>query len=159
MHLTHGTWMGASAIALVAAAAAAGLYIWSQSNTGSEIAEFATLDPSCDIQQGSCQAVFPGGGRVTLSIVPRPIQAMKPLEIEVVTDGLDALAVEVDFRGLGMNMGYNRPRLEKQAEGRYAGTGMLAICVMDRMAWEATVLATTDDGIMAAPFRFDTFRP
>ena len=65
----------------------------------------------------------------------------------------------MDFRGLGMNMGYNRPRLQGDAEGQYSGSGMLAICVMERMPWEATVLVTTDDGVMAAPFRFETIRP
>ncbi len=84
---------------------------------------------------------------------------MKPLEVQVTTEGNDAQVVEADFRGLGMNKGYNRPRLDKQAEGQFSGSGMLAICVMDRMPWEATVLATTDEGILAAPLRFDTVRP
>ncbi len=159
MQLTHKIWMVVSITALVAAIAAAAVYIWTQSDAGSEIAELAPLDSSCDIQQGTCQAVFPSGGRVALSITPRPIQAMKPLEIQVTTEGIKAQVVEVDFRGLGMNMGYNRPRLDKQAEGQFSGSGMLAICVMDRMPWEATVLATTDEGILAAPFRFDTVRP
>ena len=151
--------MGASAIALLAAVAAGASYIWTQRHADGEIAELAPLDPSCDIQQGTCQAVFTDGGRMTLSILPRPIQAMKPLDIRVTTEGIDAHSVEVDFRGLGMNMGYNRPRLETQGEGQHAGSGMLAICVSERMSWEATVLARTDQGIMAAPFRFDTIRP
>ncbi len=158
MRITHGIWMGASAVALVAAVAVTAIHRWSQLAGDSEIAVMAPLDPACDIQAGTCEALFPNGSRVSLSISPRPIQALKPLEIQVTTEGLDAQAVEVDFRGLGMNMGYNRPRLMKEAEGRYSGSGMLAICVMERMAWEATVLARTDDGVMAAPFRFDTLR-
>lgn len=150
--------MGASSAALVAAVAVAAIHIWSQMTGDSEITASAPLDPSCDIQQETCHALFPDGSRMTLSISPRPIQALKPLEIQVTTEGLDPQAVEVDFRGLGMNMGFNRPHLEKQAEGHYSGSGMLAICVTDRMSWEATVLARTDDGVMAAPFRFDTIR-
>jgi hypothetical protein len=57
-----------------------------------------------------------------------------------------------------MNMGYNRPKLEPADEGRFSGTGVLSVCVLDRMTWEATVLASTDRGIMAAPFRFETMR-
>ena len=158
MRITHRIWMGASAVALVAAIAVAGIHIWSQMTGDGEITATAPLDPSCDIQTGACEALFPDGSRVSLSISPRPIQALKPLEIQVTTEGLDAQAVEVDFRGLGMNMGYNRPRLQKEAAGQYSGSGMLAICVMERMSWEATVLARTDDGVMAAPFRFDTVR-
>ncbi len=158
MHMTHRIWMGASAVALVAAVAVAAIHIRSQMTGDNEITAMAPLDPSCDIQTGTCEALFPNGNRVSLSISPRPIQALKPLEIQVTTEGLDPREVEVDFRGLGMNMGYNRPRLQKEAEGQYSGSGMLAICVVERMSWEATVLARTDDGVMAAPFRFDTLR-
>ena len=158
MRITHRIWMGASAVALVAAVAVAAIHIRSRMTGDSEITAIAPLDPSCDIQTETCEGLFPDGSRLRLSISPRPIQALKPLEIQVTTQGIDAQAVEVDFRGLGMNMGYNRPRLMKDAEGQYSGSGMLAICVMKRMAWEATVLARTDDGVMAAPFRFDTLR-
>ncbi len=53
MQLTHRIWMATSVTALVAAIAAAAVYIWTQSDAGSEIAEFAPLDSSCDIQQGT----------------------------------------------------------------------------------------------------------
>ena len=159
MKMTHRMWVGATAVALVAAVAAAVIHIRGQSDDRTGISAAAPLDPSCDIQKSACRAVFPDGGRVTLSVLPRPIEALKPLEIRVTTEGLDAQAIEVDFRGLGMNMGYNRPRLEKRGDGEYSGSGMLAICVMERMPWEATVLATTEDGVMAAPFRFETLRP
>ena len=158
MEITHRIWMGASAVALVAAVAVAAIHIRAQMTGDNEIAAMAPLDPACDIQMGSCEAIFPDGSRVSLTISPRPIQALKPLQIQVTTEGLAPQEVEVDFRGLGMNMGYNRPRLKRQAQGRYSGSGMLAICVMERMSWEATVLARTDDGVMAAPFRFDTKR-
>ncbi len=159
MQMTRKLWLGASAIAVLAVVAAAILQIGSHSETNSGIAAYASLEPSCDIQQGPCQAVFPDGSRISLSIAPRPIQALKPLEILVTTHGLDAQAVEVDFRGLGMDMGYNRPRLQRTAKGEYSGSGMLAICVSERMPWEATVLARTAAGVMAAPFRFETIRP
>ena len=151
--------MGASVIAVLAAVVVAAIHIWSRSNTAGEITAVAALDPSCDMQKGACQALFPDGSAIGLSIDPRPIQSLKPLQIQVTTEGLDAHAVEVDFRGLGMNMGYNRPRLKKEAERQFSGPGMLSICVLDRMSWEATVLARTDDGVMAAPFRFETIRP
>ncbi len=159
MQITQKLWLGASAAIVLAAIAAAAIQLWSQNKGDSGISAYAPLDPSCDIQQGPCQSVFPDGSRISLSIGPRPIQALKPLEIRVTTQGLNAQEVEVDFRGLGMDMGYNRPRLQGDAERQYSGSGMLAICVMERMPWEATVLVTTDDGVMAAPFRFETIRP
>jgi len=39
----------------------------------------------------------------------------------------------------------------------FAGTGMLPVCVRARMTWEARVLLHTERGLLAAPFRFDTF--
>ena len=159
MQITQKLWLGASAAIVLAAVAAAAIQLWSQNKDDRGISAYAPLDPSCDIQQGPCQSVFPDGSRISLSIGPRPIQALKPLEIRVTIHGLNAQEVEVDFRGLGMDMGYNRPRLQGDAERQYSGSGMLAICVMERMPWEATVLVRTDDGVMAAPFRFETIRP
>ena len=78
--------------------------------------------------------------------------------LEVKTEGMEVDTVEVDFRGLGMNMGYNRPRLEKKTDGIFSGTGVLSTCILKRMPWEAMVLATTGEGVMAAPFRFETVR-
>ncbi len=156
MQITHKIWISGAAIVLTAIVAAAVMKVWSQHHR--TIAVIAPLDPSCDLQQGPCPAVFTDGSRIILSILPQPIKGVTPLQLEVRTEGLDARSVEVDFRGLGMHMGYNRPRLERDSKGHYSGSGMLSVCVLDQMLWEATVLADTDGGIMAAPFRFTTTR-
>ena len=112
----------------------------------------AKVDPACDLQRGPCQSVFPHGGKVSLSIEPRPIQALKSLHIRVQTDGIEAQSVMVDFRGVNMDMGYNRPQLKQVAAGQYAGTWVLASCGLERMVWEATVIIETANLKMAAPF-------
>lgn len=119
-------------------------------------AMMAPLDPACDLQRGPCQAAFPGGGKVTLSLEPRPIQVLKPVQIRVQTQGIDAQAVQVDFRGVDMDMGYNRPQLKAVAGGEYTGTWALGSCGLERMVWEATVLIETAQGKLAAPFRLET---
>ena len=116
----------------------------------------APLDPACDLHRGPCQSVFPNGAKVSLSIEPRPIRALKPLQIWVQTEGIDAQSVAVDFRGVDMNMGYNRPQLKAVAAGQYAGTWVLASCGLEHMVWEATVLIETAKHKMAAPFRLET---
>jgi hypothetical protein len=116
----------------------------------------APLDPACDLHRGPCQSVFPNGAKVSLSIEPRPIRALKPLQIRVQTEGIDAQSVAVDFRGVDMNMGYNRPQLKAVAAGQYAGTWVLASCGLEHMVWEATVLIETAKHKMAAPFRLET---
>jgi len=145
-----------TALILVAVIVVGGLYIWNQ--TPANIVATAPLDAHCDLQAGPCESRFPGGGRVLFSISPQPIVGLKPLQLKVRAEGLSPQAVEVDFRGLGMNMGFNRPRLQKDSAGEYSGTGILSVCILDRMAWEATVLVSTRDGVYAAPFRFETIR-
>ncbi|HEC15431.1 MAG TPA: hypothetical protein ENI99_02505 [Sedimenticola sp.] len=156
MQISYRIWMTATTVVLIAVIAIAGLQIWRQ--TPGDIAMIAPLDASCDLQKEPCEAVFPDGGRLVFSISPRPIEGLRTLQLQVQAQGLDVRSVEVDFRGVGMNMGFNRPRLERQSAGRYAGSGVLSVCIMERMTWEATVLAGTDKGILAAPFRFETLR-
>lgn len=122
----------------------------------SDIDVISPLDPACDLQRGACQSLFPNGGKVTLSIEPRPIRALNPLQLRVQTEGIDAQSVTVDFRGVDMNMGYNRPHLKEVAPGKYAGTWVLASCGLERMAWEATVIIETAKLKMAAPFQLET---
>ncbi len=156
MVITQKIWVGASAVVLVAIVVVGGLQILNQ--TPKDIIATAPLDSSCNLNAGSCKANFPGHGQVSFALSPHPIVGLKPLQLTVQTEGISPQAVEVDFRGLGMNMGFNRPRLKKGADGEYSGTGTLSVCILERMTWEATVLVTTRNGVLAAPFRFETTR-
>ena len=98
------------------------------------------------------------GGTVRFGLDPKTLPLLEPLAIEVRLDRLRAFGVEVDFAGVDMNMGHNRPSLRQEGEGRYVGTAVLPVCVRYRMDWEARVLVRTPDGLMAAPFRFSTFK-
>ena len=48
----------------------------------------ASPEPGCDLQQRACAATLPGGGRIELSIAPRPIPILTPLRVEVSLTGL-----------------------------------------------------------------------
>lgn len=124
-----------------------------------DAAQVAPLDGSCELRAGPCEVSFPDGARVSFEISPRHIPAVERLRISVRTAGIDAGRVEVDFAGVDMNMGFNRVSLEPLGPAEFAGTGMLPVCVRARMTWEAKVLLHTDAGLMAAPFRFDTYLP
>jgi len=76
----------------------------------------------------------------------------------VKTEGADVSSVEVDFVGVGMNMGYNRPALNKIGEGQFTGEATLPVCVRRKMEWEARVLLHTPEGIIMAPFQLYTLR-
>jgi hypothetical protein len=120
--------------------------------------EQAPLNPGCDLRRGPCTVAFSGGGAVTLAIEPREIPPMRPLRFAATLRDLDSDAVELDFAGVDMNMGYNRVSLRADGTGSYVGEGMLPVCVRDRMRWEARVLIETPSGLMVAPFQFDTYR-
>jgi hypothetical protein len=116
----------------------------------------AVPEAGCDLHRRACAAQVPGGGRIELSIAPRPIPMVAPLQVEVTTAGLDALKVEVDFAGVDMNMGYNRPELAAAGPGRFASEAMLPVCVTGKMAWQATVIVESGRQRIAAPFRFNS---
>jgi hypothetical protein len=118
----------------------------------------APLDPGCDLREGPCTGGLPGGGRIRFEVRPPTIPVLRPLSLTVTLDGVEAGGVEVDFAGTDMNMGYNRVSLRQAAPGRWQGEAVLPVCVRDVMGWEATVLLDTPRGLMAAPFRFDTYR-
>lgn len=109
-------------------------------------------DPACDLHQGPCSVVLPGGGSVQVSITPRPIPMVAPLRMDVAVTGRDAGKVEIDFAGVDMNMGYNRPELSAQGGGRFTGEGSLPVCVTGTMDWRATVLIESGRERIAVPF-------
>lgn len=120
------------------------------------IAASAKLDESCDLRKGACSSDLPGGGKVTFSIAPNDIPILRPLQLEVKVEGVDVSKTEVDFTGIGMDMGYNRPKLETVGKDHFLGKAILPVCVRSRMDWEARVLLQTDHGLIMAPFRFYT---
>lgn len=124
-----------------------------------DMAEIAPLNPACDLRAGPCSVTFPDGARVSFDLTPRSIPAVKELGILVRAEGIEAGRAEVDFAGVDMYMGFNRVPLNRVGPGEFAGTGMLPVCVRARMTWEAKVLLHTKDGLVAAPFRFDTYLP
>ncbi len=112
---------------------------------------------SCDPGRQPCMATLPDGTQLEFSIDPRPIPALKPLQVQATFRGGDVRKVEVDFAGTEMKMGYNRPQLERQADGmHFRGQASLPICITGTMEWQATLLVHTAMAVVAVPFRFVT---
>lgn len=112
-------------------------------------------DPGCRLHRGSC-SVSVAGGRLELSLSPRPVPLIKPVRIEVRTSGMSLRRIDADLAGIGMNMGFNRPQLLDQGLGVYVGETTLPVCITGTMRWELTLLLETDAGLFLIPFRFDT---
>ncbi len=122
------------------------------------VAITAALDESCDLRKGACTSTLPNGAKVTISISPNDIPILRPLELKVDIEGVQVSKVEVDFIGIGMEMGYNRPKLETENTSHFKGKAILPVCVRSKMDWEARVLLHTEKGLMMAPFRFFTLK-
>jgi hypothetical protein len=153
---SHLAYWGIGIAAFAALATLAFLKAWPLLNP--QIVATASVDPACDLRAAPCSSRLPTGGTVTLSVEPRSIPVMEPVWLEVRVEGARASGVEVDIAGVDMNMGYNRPTLQPQADGRFLGQTTIPVCVRSRMDWEAKVLIRTPDGIIAAPYRFSTYR-
>ncbi len=113
---------------------------------------------ACDLHHGPCRAKLGEGQWVELAISPHPIRMLQQLTLQVSVVGLPAEQVQIDFNGVEMNMGYNRPRLEKQADGVFVGDGILPLCVLESMTWRARVLLDSPPGRGVADFYFVTSR-
>lgn len=111
-------------------------------------------DPACDLHRSACEVALPGGGKLAVRMQPLPIPMVKPFQVEVRLDGINASRVEVDFAGVDMNMGLNRPELSARAEGVYVAEATLPVCITGQMEWQATVLVETAGQRIAVPFRF-----
>jgi len=110
--------------------------------------------PACNPSEGDCRVALPEGGHLTLSITPRPVRALRTLNLLVAFSDTHADRVEIDFDGADMSMGYNRPQLAGQSEV-FSGTAVLPVCISGTMTWKATVLANIDGRRIAVPFLFD----
>lgn len=113
-------------------------------------------DPACNLQQQACGVTLPDGGRLTFSVNTQPIPLIKPFGVNVEVRNSRVKNVAIDFAGVDMDMGFNRPQLTEKSAGIFVGEATLPICVTGHMTWQATVLLETPDARIAVPFRFVT---
>ena len=113
-------------------------------------------DPACNLQRQACAVKLPSGGSVELAMATRPIPMVKPFEVQVTASGFAPGRVEVDFAGIEMNMGLNRPELAARGDGRFVGQVTLPVCITGAMDWQATVLIETGGERIAIPYRFSS---
>lgn len=116
------------------------------------------LDPTCDLHKSACTLPFPNAGSIALSVHPKDIPVLQPIQLQVNIEGLDVSGVEVDLVGVDMDMGYNRPKLEQKSPVKYTGEMIIPVCMSASMEWEARVLIHTKKGTILAPYRFLTIK-
>ncbi len=113
-------------------------------------------DLACDLQRQDCAVDLPTGGKIIFSIGARPVPLVTSFQVYVRTSGVLAERVEVDFEGVDMKMGLNRPQLSARGEDSFVGEAILPVCITGSMEWQATVLLETSAQRIAIPFLFST---
>lgn len=111
-------------------------------------------NPVCNLHREACTVALPGGGSVELAFGTRPIPLVKPFPVTVTVSGVQPEVVAIDFAGVDMNMGFNRPQLNAVGQGRFVGEASLPVCVSGGMDWQATLLIEQGRQRIAVPFRF-----
>ena len=155
--MKNGILWGLIGLLLLAVCGVALYRVWPMLHP--DIALQIPADPKCDLRAGPCLSRLDENSSVSLSIEPREIPLVKPLQLRVDLNGIEASGVEVDFSGVDMEMGFNRVKLEPAGQGIYAANGILPVCVRDAMEWEAKVLIKSENGLSSVAYRFITVRP
>lgn len=113
----------------------------------------------CKLEHRVCVGRLPGGGEVQLSLTPRPVPLMKPLNVEARARDTDLQAIRLDITGLNMEMGLNRTDLVDTGGGAWTGETILPVCSQRRMHWQAALLLENATGKVRVLFNFHTIRP
>ena len=136
-------------VAIFALFAVLMITIWSyKSYSGIEVVKV----DDCELSLSSC-SVETEGGRLTLSISPRPIRPLKPLQAVVTLQGFEAEKVELLLTGVDVDMGRFFYPLKRGEDGRFESNVTLSICSQSRMTWQAMVII---DGKLKIPFQFES---
>jgi hypothetical protein len=115
-------------------------------------------DPGCDLRKRGCARVLPDGGSMRFEMLPKDLPLMKPLHLEVSLDGIEVDDIQVDIKGLNMDMGLNRVRLDQVSPLVWQGSTLLPVCSMQVMEWSASVWLEIDGELLAIPHNFKTQR-
>ena len=107
-------------------------------------------DPACNLQRQACAVTLPSGGAVELAMGTRPVPMVKPFEVLVTTSGFAPARVEVDFAGIDMNMGLNRPELAIRGGGRFAASPLPGLSCLSSSIDHSLRTATLADSCCLA---------
>jgi hypothetical protein len=108
---------------------------------------------NCDIQKGPCEKIV-ADTKVSLEILPRPVQAMRDLTFRVTVADFGKLSAppSIDLNMPAMDMGANQVPLKDLGQGVYEGRGVIVRCRSGHKTWRARV---TLPDLGGADFIFD----
>ena len=127
------------------------IYRWYVGSTN-----FTKQDKNCDLQEEACSVTLEDGSDITLSINPRPIPLMKPIELSVKTKGINLDSLKLKVYATNMNMGLIEKSLGKTAKNSYEGRITLPTCIVGNMIWNVNIIANKPTKSIGATFEFKT---
>jgi len=120
---------------------------------------------ACDLNVASCVLSMANDQRITLSIDPKPIPLLQPLQLEARLAGFTTPPEQIQLvvEGMNMYMGYQRTWLKPttpamQANAIFQGTLQIPTCEEQAMRWKVTLLFPPESAIPPAVFFMNTLR-
>ncbi len=107
----------------------------------------------CNIVQHACPASIPGGV-VALRLLAPSSTLAGPFQVSLATQGITPDKVEIDFAGVGMDMGPSRTTLKPASDGHYTTETRLPVCITGAMQWRATVVVHMRGQRTIIPYAF-----
>lgn len=100
----------------------------------------------------SCASLVSGCAAMAGQVTVRTDAAPAPLQpFQVTVSAPQARELAIEFRMQGMDMGQNRYRLLRQADGAWTGRVTLPVCVSGRRDWQ--MIVDVDGQRVALPFQ------
>ncbi len=114
-----------------------------------------SIERPCVLFPTGCKAV--AAGDVFSLRFDQPPQSLKPFKVVLALDA--PLPVEhavVQFEMVGMDMGINRFRLSKRAEGTWVASAVLPVCSTGRSDWVVRLTFVSEGERYVGEFPFET---
>ena len=113
-------------------------------------------EAKCFLQDRPCTASTEQA-QITLTLTPRPVPLMQPVQASIKISGLNDLnAIELKIEGMNMYMGFQNVQLVKQSNTDWQGNFSLPICSEAEMQWLVTVALSSPQQNYQARFNLVT---
>lgn len=119
-------------------------------------AQFITQDKECDLHKKSCYVKIQDGTSFELSIEPKSIELMKPLQFLVKSNNSNLKGLYLNIYATNMFMGEFKLPLQNMGKGAYKATATLPTCTVGNMKWNADIRVKKLSKTIGARFQFET---
>lgn len=107
---------------------------------------------NCNPAKETC-VIYINNKRVEVQFKQEP-SALVPFDIEVKTPGFEADDMFINFRMIGMDMGFNKRRLDAVSLDAWQAKAILPVCSLGRNDWVSELQLEYRGEVMSAGFAF-----